>query len=54
MTIVTIILDCGHQRTWNNDADPKLYGKNEQANCRYCRIPELIASIITKAKAVAI
>lgn len=51
--VVTIILDCGHQRTQKVHVDPDQYGKNEKATCRHCGATELVSSILEKARAVA-
>lgn len=49
--IVTIVLDCGHTRTWDLDATKERYSKTETTECEHCGLKENIHKVIDKAHA---
>lgn len=55
--IVTIILDCGHSRTWDISsrvARKENYGSHDKLECQICHHRELIHKVIDKANRVSV
>lgn len=52
-TVVTIVLDCGHTRTWDTRFGADFYGHSDTVACGQCGVLEMVLDIIKKAKAVS-
>lgn len=46
--IVTIRLNCGHERTWNATTPKENYGKRDMVTCKRCGAKQSVLSIYSK------